>query len=140
MKEASMNATGSDGRYPVAAETGNAAERIVGVWSQSGGGAIGDYVFAANGHYAVASGLGSSSTSRDDRYEHLHIRSHAWSGDGTYAISGWQLLFRGRDGDEPQRVPFRFEQVNHGGTGWKDRLWLLKTDEHGRSEVCYEQK
>lgn len=128
------------GATTVAPETGKAAERIVGVWSQSGGGAIGDYVFAANGHYAVAGGLGSSSTSRDDRHEYLHLRSHAWSGDGTYTIAGGQLLLRGRGGDEPQRMPFRFEQVNHGGTGWKDRLWLLKTDVHGRTEVCYEKK
>lgn len=127
------------GAPTVAPETRNAAERIIGVWSHSGGGAAGEYVFAANGHYALAGGLGSSSTSRDDRYEYLHLRSHAWSGDGTYAISGAELTLRGRGG-EPQRLPFRFEQVNHGGTGWKDRVWLLKTDVHGRSEVCYEKK
>ena len=35
---------------------------------------------------------------------------------------------------------FRFEEVNHGGTGWKDRLWLLTRDSAGEVEVCYEKR
>jgi hypothetical protein len=116
------------------------AQRIVGVWSQSGGGAIGDYIFAANGHYAFAGGLGSSSTSRDDRYEYLHIRSHAWDGDGTYAIAGSQLTLSPRGGNRPEKVQFRFEQVNRGGAGWTDRLWLLKRDSVGEVEIGYDKK
>jgi hypothetical protein len=118
----------------------NATERIIGVWSQSGGGAIGEYVFAANGHFGRAGGLGSSSTRADDRYEYLHIRSHAWDGDGTYVLSGSELTLRGRGDDQPERMRFRFEQANHGGTGWKDRLWLLKAGRLGEIEVCYEKK
>ncbi len=35
---------------------------------------------------------------------------------------------------------FRFEKVNHGGTGWKDRIWMLKKDETGERELCYEKR
>ncbi len=116
------------------------AERIIGVWSQSGGGAVGDTLFAVNGRYAFVGGLGSSFARSEGDDPFVHIRSHAWSGDGSYEISGRELILRGRGDEEAQRVPFRFEEVNHGGAGWKDRLWLLKTDRHARTEVCYEKK
>ena len=123
-----------------AAEKNQVAERLVGVWSQAGGGAAGDYVFAANGRYAFAGGLGSSFTRSEGEDTFVHIRSHAWSGDGSYEISGQELILRRRGEEESQGVPLRFEEVNHGGAGWKDRMWLLKTDRHGRTEVCYEKK
>ncbi len=129
-----------EGAEPVsAAEKDQVVERIVGVWSQSGGGAAGDYIFAANSRYAFAGGLGSSFTRSEGDDAFVHIRSQAWSGDGSYEIAGRELVLRGRGDEEAQRVPFRFEEVNHGGVGWKDRLWLLKTDPQGRMEVCYEK-
>lgn len=117
-------------------------KRIVGVWTLTAGGAAsGQYVFAANGNYQLVGGVGSSSTSRDDNYEYVHIKTHAFQGDGAYSVNGNQLNLEKRGGN-PEKVQYRFEQVNHGGTGWNDRLYLLKTDPTIKTmyEVCYERK
>jgi hypothetical protein len=41
---------------------------------------------------------------------------------------------------EREQVRLRFERVNHGGTGWRDRLYLLKKDAFGENEVFYERQ
>jgi hypothetical protein len=118
-------------------------KRIVGVWTLSGNGpASGEYVFAANGNYQLTGGVGTSSTTRDLNYEYLHIKTYTFQGDGSYSMTGNQLLLKKRNDKNPEQVQFRFEQVNHGGAGWKDRLYLLKTDPTLRTkyEVCYERK
>lgn len=117
------------------------AMRIIGVWTLSGSGpASGEYVFAANGNYQLVGGLGTSTTSRDDYYKYIHIKTYSFQGDGSYSINGNQLDLKRQSNNE--QVQFRFEQVNHGGVGWKDRLYLLKTDPTLRTkyEVCYEKK
>lgn len=117
-------------------------KRIVGVWNlSSNGAASGEYVFAANGNYQLTGGLGTSSSSRDNYYEYIHIKTYAFQGDGSYSINGNQLLLKKR-GTNSEQAQYRFEQVNHGGKGWKDRLYLLKTDPTLRTkyEVCYEKK
>jgi hypothetical protein len=42
----------------------------------------------------------------------------------------------------PEQRKFRFEEVNHGGTGWKDRVYLLSHDPTTGelNEVCYEKQ
>jgi hypothetical protein len=120
----------------------DASRRIIGVWNlASGGVASGEYVFAANGNYQLTGGIGTSSTSSDDYYKYIHIKTYAFQGDGNYTIIGNQLTLKKRSMN-PEQVQYRFEKVNHGGTGWKDRLYLLKTDPTLRSkyEVCYEKK
>lgn len=116
-------------------------KRIVGVWKLTGHGvAAGDYIFAANGSYQFGGAIGTSTTTSDFRYEYLHITSYAWQGDGNYIITGDQLTLKKR-GSDLEQVQFRFEKVNHGGTGWKDRLYLLKTGPTlgKKYEVCYEK-
>lgn len=117
------------------------SERIVGVWNLTGGGlALGEYIFAANGNYQFGGALGSSYTTTDYNYEYLHLKTYSFQGDGGYSIEGNQLQLRKRGETNPERVQFRFENVNHGNTGWKDRLYMLKTDSSGSIyEVCYEK-
>jgi hypothetical protein len=117
-------------------------KRIVGVWHLSGSGtASGEYVFAANGNYQLTGGVGSASTSSDDYYKYIHIKTYAFQGDGSYTIAGNQLNLKRKGDTNAEQTQFRFEQVNHGGTGWRDRLYLLKTDPTLRTkyEVCYEK-
>ena len=100
----------------------------------------GDYVFAANGNYQHAGGLGSSTTTSDMYYTYIYNRSYPFEGDGSYTISGNRLTLKKRSGNNPEQVRFRFEKVNHGGTGWKDRIYLLKRDAYGENESLYEKK
>jgi len=119
------------------------SKRIIGIWTLMGSGpALGEYIFAANGNYQLAGAIGTSSTTTDYNYEYLHIKTYAFQGDGGYSMQGNQLAFRKRGDKNPQQVQFRFEKVNHGDTGWKDRLYMLKTDPTlgTRYEVCYERK
>lgn len=120
--------------------TSDAASRIIGGWSQIESGASSVYVFAANGNYALYGALGTSSTSRDYNYEYLHIKTYAFNGDGNYNISGNQLTLEKRSDHKSEQVRFRFEKVNHGGRGWKERLWMLTKDRFGENEVVYEKR
>ena len=123
--------------------TEQAAKRIVGVWNmKSHGMATGEYVFAANGNYQLVGAIGTSSTSTDYRYEYLHLTSYAFKGDGSYSINGNQLRMMKRGDKEAEVARIRFEKVNHGGTGWNDRMHLLKVSSLDRKEyeVCYEKK
>jgi hypothetical protein len=117
------------------------AKKIVGVWKITGHGVVaGEYVFAANGNYQFGGGIGSSTTTTDYNYEYLHLTSYSFQGDGSYSIAGDQLTLRKR-GTNPEQVLIRFEQVNHGGMGWKDRFHILKrsADDGKEYEACYEQ-
>ena len=118
------------------------SKRIIGVWKLTGHGvAVGEYVFAASGNYQLVGAIGSSSTSTDYRYEYLHLTSYAFQGDGRYSINGNQLRMMKRGVNEPEVARIRFEKVNHGGTGWNDRIHMLRTStlDGKEYEVCYEK-
>ena len=118
----------------------NPATRIVGAWAQAQSRAMSEYIFAANGRYAFSGALGTSRTTTDLNYEYLHTKTYAFEGDGAYSISGDMLALAKHRGGTGGQMRFRFEEVNHGGTGWKDRLWLLTKDSAGEVEVCYEKR
>lgn len=122
-----------------AREERDLASRFVGLWSQSGGGAIGEYAFAANGNYQRGGGIGSARTTRDERHEYLHVQTHVFAGDGSYGFTRDLLTLNPRRG-AAETARFRFEEINRGGAGWQDRLWLLKRDAHGELEVAYDRK
>jgi hypothetical protein len=118
----------------------DAATRIIGRWAMSEGSASGEYVFAANGHYQFTGALGSSYTTSGHDYEILHTTTSAFQGDGSYSVSGTRLTMRRRADGNPEQVSLRFEKVNRGGLGWKDRLYLLKNAADGDYEVAYEKQ
>lgn len=115
-------------------------KRIIGSWMASGSGALTEYIFSANGNYQFIGAYGTSSTVTRGSYDYLEIKTSAWKGDGSYTIKGNQITFK-KYGQKPDAVKFRFEKVNHGGTGWKDRLYMLKTGltDGKEFEVCYEK-
>src|SRR5688572_4253112 len=117
------------------------SKRIIGVWAITGHGvASGEYVFAANGNYQLAGGIGTSSTSADDRYEYLHLTTYAFKGDGSYSIHNNQLHLKKNGTSAPEIVRFRFDKVSHGGIRSNERIHLLKVDSYGKEyEVCYEK-
>lgn len=117
----------------------NSNSKIIGAWSQAEAGASSEYVFAANGHYAMVGALGSTSTSSDLHYEYLHIKTWAFDGDGSYRISGSKLILARRGSSEEEK-PIHFDQVNRDGTNWIDRLYMLSSTPFGLNEVCYEKK
>ena len=118
---------------PSKARDSNVSARIIGAWKLSSHGlASGEYVFAANGHYGLSGALGQSSTTTE--------RIYSFQGDGRYTIAGDRLTLTRHRGGAVERARFRFEQVNHGGTGWKDRLYLLEQDVAGQFEVGYEKR
>ncbi len=119
----------------------DAAGTIIGAWSQTESGASSEYLFAANGNYALIGAIGSTHTSSDYRFEYLHIKTYAFAGDGSYSISGNQVTLKKRN-QNPEQVRFRFEKVNYGGTGWRDRICLLKRNvsDGNEYEVCYEKR
>lgn len=126
---------------PVVRRQEDVAKRIVGDWMQMGSGALTEYIFAANGNYQFIGAFGSSSVVTRGNNDYIQIKSSAWKGDGNYTIKGNQLSFK-KYGQPQEQVVFRFEKINHGGTGWKDRLYMLKTDlTTGKPyEVCYEKQ
>lgn len=108
---------------------GELSKRIVGKWAMTGGLAGGGYVFAADGTYSSDGAFGSLASGA----------VNSVSGDGGYAIAGDQLVMSSPGGSTSE-VRLRFDRVNHGGTGWKDRLFMLKKDAHGQYEVSYERR
>ena len=50
-----------------------------------------------------------------------------------------QLTLKKRGAKSVEKIPIRFESVNHGGTGWKDRLYMMGKDVAGEYEVSYER-
>lgn len=122
----------------VAGET--ISEKIVGLWKTAESMVVSDYVFAANGNYQHGGAIGSTSTSRDQYYEYIHMKSYSFTGDGSYSITTNQLTLKKRGAKSPEKIPIRFETVNHGGTGWTDRLYMMRKDVAGEYEVSYEKK
>lgn len=118
----------------------NPATQLTGSWTMLESGAAGEYVFAANGNYALLGALGSTYTSRDVNYEYLHIKTYAFQGDGSYSIAGDQLVLRGKNQSSPRQVRVRFEKVKHGDMPWKDRLFMLNRDEQNEYEVAWEKR
>jgi hypothetical protein len=116
------------------------SKRIVGDWISIGGSALNEYLFAANGNYQYIGAYATTTKTTDAYYEYTHINTSSFKGDGSYSIKGDQLIFTKYGQKEGEQYQFRFEKVNHGGTGWKDRLYMLKTDNLGTYEVCYEKK
>jgi hypothetical protein len=108
---------------------GELATRIVGRWAVTEGLAVKEHVFAANGAYASGGAFGSSASGA----------VAGVSGDGRYSVVGDQLIMS-RPGGTAEQVRFRFERVNRGGTGWTDRLRMLKKDAFGENEVSYERR
>ncbi len=113
---------------PIARAADDGASRIVGRWSSSESGAVGDYTFAANGQYSYG-GAGASSGQRPVGFQ----------GDGSYSVSGSRLTMVRRA--QPEQVAIRFVQVNQGGTGWIERLCMVRTDAMGmQNEACYRRQ
>jgi hypothetical protein len=110
-------------------EPGELSRRIVGRWATAQGRvASGELVFAPNGTYTSDVAIGGP-------------QSGAIAGTSRasgYSLTGDQLSMRPPRGTE-EVVRVRFDRVNHGGTGWKDRLWMLKKDMYGENEVSYER-
>jgi len=115
------------------------SKRILGDW-RSMSSVWNEYIFAANGNYQYIGAYATTTKTTDAYYEYTHINTSSFKGDGSYSIKGNQLSFK-KYGEKEDRVQFRFEKVNHGGTGWKERLYMLKTDPTLGSpyEVCYEK-
>ena len=105
-----------------------------------GGSALTNYIFAANGNYQFIGAYGTTTKTTDYSYEYIHTMTSAFKGDGSYSFKKNQLTFKGRGDNTPETVQFRFEKVNHGSTGWKERLYMLKNDKFGEYEVCYEKE
>ena len=116
------------------------SKRIVGDWISIGGSALNEYLFAANGNYQYIGAYATTTKTTDAYYEYTHINTSSFKGDGGYSIKRDQLIFTKHGEKDGEQYQFRFEKVNHGGTGWKDRLYMLKTDNMGTYEVCYEKK
>jgi len=116
------------------------AEKIVGLWKTAESMVVSDYVFAANGNYQHGGAIGSTSTSRDQNYVYIHMKSYSFTGDGSYSVTGNQLTLKKRGAKTPEKIPIRFETVNHGGTGWKERMYMMGNGVAGEYEVGYEKK
>ncbi len=108
---------------------GELSRQIVGRWEMTEGLAVGEYVFGADGTYASGGAFGSPASG---------AVSNA-SRDGRYSMTGDQLIMS-RAGGAAEQVRCRFERVNHGGTGWRDRLYMLKKSAFGENEVSYERR
>jgi hypothetical protein len=110
------------------------AAGLVGAW-QALGSVLLKYIFASNGHYQFIGAYNTSSYISPYLIEH---RTSAFKGDGTYSFNGNKLITV-KDG-KSSTAQFRLEKVNHGGTGWTDRLYIQESFEGKPNEVCYEKQ
>jgi hypothetical protein len=116
------------------------SKRIVGSWKSMGGNALTQYIFAANGRYQF---IGAYTTTSRISWNTIEMKTSGFKGDGSYTINSNKLTTRkDSDKNKPDIVQYRFEKVNHGSTGWKDRLYILdKSVVDGKIyEVCYEKE
>lgn len=128
------------GQQPSPKANEDVSKKILGDWMALGSTALTEYIFAANGNYQFI-GVGGSTTTRSDAYhDYIYIKTSSFTGDGSYAIKNNQIILKGR-GKAPEQLPFRFDKVNHGGTGWKDRLYMRKISagDGKEYEVRYEK-
>jgi|GEM_PF-2684112 len=116
------------------------SKRIIGDWMSMGGSALSEYIFAANGNYQFIGAFATTTKTTSGGYEYLNIRTSGFKGDGAYTFKGNQLTFRKHGGKQTEQVTFRFDKVNRGGLGWKDRLFMYKKDQVGEYEVGYEKQ
>lgn len=124
---------------PMPKSTGEESlKRIVGFWKVTEGMVVSDYVFAVNGNYQHGGAIGTTSKTSDQQYEYTHYRSYSFEGDGSYTVSGNQLVLKKHSGPAVT-VQIRFDKANHNGRGWTDRLYMLNQDVAGMYEVCYEK-
>ena len=116
----------------------DAAKRIVGSW-QIINSVVAKYIFASNGHYQF---IGAYSTSSLISPTMIEVRTSGFKGDGSYTLNGNKLTTVRESDRKTETQQFRFEKVNHGGTGWKERIYLLTQAEGGGlpNEVCYEKE
>ncbi|MFL5788518.1 MAG: hypothetical protein ACJ748_10735 [Flavisolibacter sp.] len=118
----------------------NDAKRIVGTWGAQGGSALTKYIFAGNGHYQF---IGAYSTTSLINYNTIELKTSGFKGDGTYSLKGDKLTTsKFVDKNNVDIMQYRFDQVNHGGTGWKDRVYLFtpKSFDGKPNEVRYERQ
>jgi hypothetical protein len=115
------------------------SQRIIGRWAMTESRASGEYVFAANRRYQLTGALGAIYTTSEHNHDVIYTTTSAFQGDGAYAVSGNRLTLTPRATGTPEQMSFRFVQVNHAGTGWKDRLYVLKNDGTGEYQVAYEK-
>lgn len=111
------------------------ANRLVGAWQSIGGNALNKYIFAGNGQYQF---IGAYSTTRYVTPSMVELKTSGFKGDGTYSFTGNQLTIV-KDG-KATTILFRLEKVNHGNTGWTDRLYILDNYDGKPYEVCYERQ
>lgn len=128
------------GQLPAAGSKEDLSKKILGDWMALGSTALTEYIFAANGNYKFIGVGGSTVTRSDANYDYIYIKTSSFTGDGSYSIANNQLMLKGRNRGV-EKVPVRFDKVNHGGTGWKDRLYLRKISagDGKEYEVCYEK-
>ena len=111
------------------------ADRLIGTWQSMGGSALNKYVFAGNGQYRF---IGAYSTTSYISPTLIELKTTGFKGDGTYSFNGNQLTTV-KDGIATN-MQFRLEKVNHGNTGWTDRLYILSSYEGKPYEVCYDRQ
>ncbi len=120
--------------------TTDGSSRFVGSWQSMGGSALTKYIFAANGRYQF---IGAYSTTSRISSDMIEMRTSGFTGDGSFIVNGNKLTTT-HDNDRSKKdvVQYRFEKVNHGGTGWKDRLYILDNSvvDGKLYEVCYEKE
>ncbi|MFL5740860.1 MAG: hypothetical protein ACJ75B_11625 [Flavisolibacter sp.] len=120
---------------PKKTESSGDAKTIVGSWKLQAESMSGQYIFAANGHYEFIGAYGTTSLISPTMVE---LRTSAFKGDGTYSLKGNQLTIL-KKGENPEFIQYRLGQVNRGGTGWKDQLFMLEMLDGKPNEVCYEK-
>jgi len=130
------------GQEPAKGAEQDAAKRILGDWMALGATALTEYIFAANGNYQFIGAGGTTSRTSDAYYEYIYLKVSSFTGDGSYSIKNGNIIFKDRGDSKTEQVPFRFEMVNHGGTGWKERLYMRKIglSDGKEYEVCYEKR
>jgi len=119
--------------------TGDNLSRFIGSWQSMGGSALTKYIFAANGRYQF---IGAYSTTSRISRDMIEIKTSGFTGDGSYIVNGNKLSTT-HDSDRSKKdvVQYRFEKVNHGGAGWRDRLYIIDKGVDGKLiEVCYEKE
>lgn len=116
------------------------SDRIIGKWHMSESRAMADYIFAANGNYIFSGSQGSVYTTSDYNYEYLQTKTYNLEGEGTYSLAGNVLTLNKKGSNSREIATFRFEKVNYGGKGWKERIYLLREDSLGPNETCYDKE
>jgi len=81
---------------PIAEAADDIAGKIVGAWTVSEAGAVGEYIFAANGNYSRGATIANATTTSAYDSTQLRITTYPFQGEGSYSITGSQLTMRPR--------------------------------------------